>query len=345
MKAMLRHTYGSPDVLGMAHIETPTPRADEVLIQVRAASVNAADWRMLRADPFLARLDVGLLTPRNKILGFDVAGRVEAVGDAVTRFQPGDAVFGNLFELRGGAFAEYVAAPERLLVPKPANLSFAQAAAVPMAGVTALRGLRRHGPLQPGQQVLINGASGGVGTFAVQLAKAFGAEVTAVVSPRNINQARSLGADHVVDYTITDFTQSGERYDLILAVNGYQPIAAYHRALRPGGHYVMAGGSFAQLFQALLLGPWLSRKGDTTLTVLETKPGRDDLAFLKDLLEAGAIVPVVDRTYSLGAVPDAIRYLEAGHARGKVVVSVSDDGLEAADRVSGGVQERAAPGR
>ncbi|MBL8095756.1 MAG: NAD(P)-dependent alcohol dehydrogenase [Anaerolineales bacterium] len=345
MKAMLRHTYGSPDVLGMAHIDTPTPRADEVLIQVRAASVNAADWRMLRADPFLARLDVGLLTPRNKILGFDVAGRVDAVGEAVSRFKPGDAVFGNLFELRGGAFAEYVAAPERLLVHKPSNLSFEQAAAVPMAGVTALRGLRRYGQLEPGRRVLINGASGGVGTFAVQLAKAFGAEVTAVVSRRNIDQARALGADQVVDYTSTDFTQSGERYDLILAVNGYQPIAAYQRALRPGGHYVMAGGSSAQLLQALLLGPWLSRKGDTTIAVLETKPGRDDLEFLKERLEAGTVVPVVDRTYSLCQLPDAIRYLEAGHARGKVVVSVSADGLESADPVSEGVQGRVALGR
>jgi NADPH:quinone reductase-like Zn-dependent oxidoreductase len=201
MKAIVRHTYGSPDVLELAEVAKPTPRDDEVLIKVQAASVNAADWRMLRADPFLARLDVGLITPRNKILGFDVAGTVEAAGRAVKQFQVGDEVFGNLFDLRGGAFAEYVAAPERLLVRKPANLTFLQAAAVPMAAVTALRGLRAGGPLKPGQKVLIYGASGGVGTFAVQIAKALGAEVTAVVSPRNRDQARSLGADHVIDYT------------------------------------------------------------------------------------------------------------------------------------------------
>jgi NADPH:quinone reductase-like Zn-dependent oxidoreductase len=244
MKAIVRHTYGSPDVLELAEVPTSAPKADEVLIKVQAASVNAGDWRMLRADPFLARLDVGLVTPRNKILGFDVAGTVEATGSSATQFQPRDEVFGNIFDLCGGAFAEYVAAPERLLVLKPANVTFEQAAAVPLAAVTASRGLRHSGRTKPGHKVLINGASGGVGTFAVQIAKALGAEVTAVVSARNVDLACSLGADHVIDYNREGPLAGGEeRYDVILAVNGYQPIAAYRRALGPGGTYVMAGGS------------------------------------------------------------------------------------------------------
>lgn len=324
MNAIVRHMYGSPDVLKPAEVPTPTPQDDEVLIKVEAASVNAADWRMLRAKPFLARLDVGLLTPRNKILGFDVAGRVTAVGRAVKQFAVGDEVFGNLFELRGGAFAEYVAVPERLLVRKPAKLSFEQAAAVPMAAVTALRGLREHKQLQPGHTVLINGASGGVGTFAIQIAKAFGAEVTAVVSARNVELARTLGADHVIDYTREDFTRRAERYDLILAVNGYQPIAAYRRALRPGGSYVMIGGSTVQLFQALFLGPWLSKAGVSKLAALETKPTTEDLIHVKGLLDAGTITPVIDRRYPLCQVPDAIRHMEQGHARGKIVVTVQN---------------------
>ncbi|MEP7358975.1 MAG: NAD(P)-dependent alcohol dehydrogenase [Anaerolineales bacterium] len=323
MKAIVRYTYGSPEVLKLAEIETPTPQPDEVLVKVQAASVNAIDWHMLRADPFLARLDGGLLTPRKKILGFDVAGRVEAVGSAARQFRSGDEVFGNLFDQRGGAFAEYVAVPERLLVSKPAGLTFEQAAAVPMAAVTALRGLRDKGQIQPGQKVLINGASGGVGTFAVQLAKAFGADVTAVCSPGNVDLARSLGADHVIDYTQEDFTRNGQRYDLILAVNGYHPISAYRRALSPAGSYVMAGGSTAQGFQALLLGPWLSIRGDNKLGALETKPNRDDLDYVKGLLEAGKVAPVIDRTYALCDVPEAIRYLEAGHARGKVVITLA----------------------
>lgn len=324
MNAIVRHTYGSPDVLELTTVATPTPSDDEVLIKVQAASVNAADWRMLRADPFLARLDVGLIKPRNKILGFDVAGRVEAAGRAVTQFRPGDDVFGNLYDLRGGAFAEYVAAPARLLVRKPANLTFEQAAAVPMAGVTALRGLRHYGRVKPGDQVLINGASGGVGSFAVQIAKALGAEVTAVVSPRNLELARSLGADHVIDYTREDPLAGAEgRYDVILAVNGYQPIAAYRRALRPGGAYVMAGGTAAQFFQAMFLGPWMSKSSGLRLVMLETKPSTEDLAFVAELMEAGKVVPVIDRCYPLEEVPQAIRHLEAGHARGKVVIGVA----------------------
>lgn len=342
MKAIVRHTYGSPDVLQCAEVDTPTPKDDEVLLRVYATSVNAADWRLLRADPFLARLDVGLFKPRNTILGFDVAGQVEAVGAAVTRLQVGDAVFGNLYELRGGGFSEYVAAPERLLVKKPANLSFAQAAAVPMAAVTALRGLTAHGPLKTGDRVLINGASGGVGTFAVQIAKAYRAEVTAVVSARNVDLARSLGADHVVDYSKEDVTRRDERYDVILAVNGYQPIWEYWRALRSGGRYVMAGGSAAQLFQAMALGPLLSRTGDVRLGTLETKPTREDLEVVRGLIEAGQVSPVMDRCFALSQVPDAIRYMEEGHARGKVVVVVRDEAPETVDHCESVVQLSAA---
>jgi NADPH:quinone reductase-like Zn-dependent oxidoreductase len=324
MQAIVRHTYGSPDVLELAEIEIPTPRDDEVLIKVQASSVNAGDWRMLRADPFLARLDVGLLKPRNKILGFDVAGTVEAAGRAVTQFRPGDEVFGNIFDLRGGAFAEYVAVPERLLVRKPANVTFEQAAVVPLAAVTASRGLRHYGQVKPGHKVLINGASGGVGTFAVQIAKALGAEVTAVVSTRNMDLARSLGADHVVDYTREDPLAGGEaHYDVILAVNGYRPIAAYRQALRPGGIYVMGGGSGAQVFQAMLFGAWTFRTGDRKFRMLETKPSQEDLAFVAELIEAGKVVPVIDRCYPLEEVPEAIRYLEAGHPRGKVIIGVA----------------------
>ena len=326
MKAIVRHEYGSPDVLELEEAEKPTPKDDEVLIKVYAASVNAADWRFLRADPFLVRLDSGLLKPKNKILGLDVAGRVEAVGRNAKEFQPGDEVFGDILECRGGAFAEYVSVPERVLVLKPANMTFEQAAAVPLAAITALFGIRDQGQIQPGQKVLINGASGGVGTFAVQIAKSLGAEVTAVCSTRNVDLVRSLGADHVIDYTQEDFTQNGQRYDLILAVNGYHPISAYKRALSPKGIYVMVGGSAAQGFQALLLGPWMSRSGNQQMGRLEDERDRKDLLeFLKELLEAGKVVPVIDRRYPLSEVPEAIRYLEGGHAKGKVVITVESN--------------------
>ena len=327
MKAIVRHKYGSPDVLELEEVEKPTPKDDEVLIKVHAASANAADWRFLRADPFLVRLDSGLLKPKNMILGLDVAGRVEAIGVNVRQFQPSNEVFGDILECRGGAFAEYVSVPERLLVLKPANITFEEAAAVPLAAITALFGLRDQGQIQPGQKVLINGASGGVGTFAVQIAKSLGAEVTAVCSTRNVDLVRSLGADHVIDYTQEDFTQNGQHYDLILVVNGYHPISAYKRALRPEGIYVMVGGSMAALFQAMLLGPWMSRSGNQQMGILEAVPNKKDLLeFLKGLLEAGKIVPVIDRRYPLSEVPEAIRYLEKGHAQGKVVINVSGDG-------------------
>lgn len=323
MKAIVYTHYGSPDVLQLKDIAKPTPRDDEVLIRVHAASLNAADWHLLRADPFLVRLGAGLLKPKHTILGADVAGRVTAVGSNVTQFQPGDAVFGDISGCGFGGFAEYVCAREDALVLKPANTSFEQAAAVPMAAVTALQGLRDKGQIQSGQTVLINGASGGVGTFAVQLAKAFGAEVTAVCSTGKVEMVRSLGADHVIDYTHEDFTKNGQRYDLILAANGYHPLSAYKRALTPNGKYVTTGGHMAQMFQAMLLGPLMSMTGGKNMGFLAAKPNNDDLAYIKGLLESGRIIPVIDRCYPLGEVADAIRYLEEGHAKGKIVITVA----------------------
>ncbi len=319
MRAIVYHNYGSPDVLKLEEVEKPTPKDDEVLIKVHAASANAADWHLLRGKPFLVRLmGYGLLKPKNTILGSDIAGRVEAVGRNVKQFQPDDEVFGNI---RGG-FAEYVCAREDALVLKPANLSFEEAATVPIAAVTALQGLRDKGQIQPGQKVLIHGASGGVGMFAVQIAKSFGAEVTGVCSTRNVDMVRSIGADHVIDYTQEDFTHNGQRYDLILAANGYHSISDYKRALRPKGTYVMTGGSGAQMFQAMLLGPWISMTGSKKMGNLMAKLNQKDLVFMKELLKAGKVVPVIDRRYPLGETAEAIRYLEEGHARGKVVITI-----------------------
>jgi NADPH:quinone reductase-like Zn-dependent oxidoreductase len=322
VKAIVHTKYGPPDVLQLTEVEKPTPQDDEVLIKVHAAAANAADWHLLRGDPFIVRLMLGLLKPKNEILGADVAGRVEAVGRNVKQFQPGDEVFGDLSGCGWGGFAEYVCASENALALKPANITFEEAAAVPMAAVTALQGLRDKGQIQSRQKVLINGASGGVGTFAVQIAKAFGAEVTAVCSTRNLDMARSVGADHVIDYTQEDFAQNGQCYDLILAANGHRSILAYKRALCPTGIYVMTGGSGAQMFQAMLLGPVISMVGSKKMGNLLMKPNRKDLVFMKELLEAGKVAPVIDRCYPLSEVPEAIRYLEAGHARGKVVIDI-----------------------
>jgi NADPH:quinone reductase-like Zn-dependent oxidoreductase len=325
MRAIVYRTYGSPDVLKLEEVAKPTPRDDEVLIHVYTAAINAADWHLLTADIFLVRLNVGLLKPKHQILGADVAGRVEAIGRTVTQFQPGDEVFGDLSLSGRGAFAEYVCAHEDALVAKPANLTFEEAAAVPLSAVTALQALRDKGQIQPGQKVLIHGASGGVGTYAVQLAKAFGAEVTAVCSTRNVDLVRSLGADHVIDYTQADFTKQGQRYDLILAANGYHPIWAYKRALTPKGRYVMTGGSMAQFGQAVLLGPLLSMTGNNKMGNMLARPNQKDLAFIKELLEAGKVKPVIDRRYPLREVPMAIRYLGEGHAKGKIVITVEQN--------------------
>jgi NADPH:quinone reductase-like Zn-dependent oxidoreductase len=323
MKATIYTKYGPPDVLQFKEVEKPTPKDNEILIKVHAASVNAADWHLLRAKPFLVRLmGMGLLKPKNKILGADIAGQVEAVGRNVKQFQPGDDVFGDIFDCGLGGFAEYVCAREDALVLKPASITFEEAAAVPLAALTALHGLRDKGQIQPGQKVLVNGASGGVGTFAVQLAKYFGAEVTTVCSTRNLDMMRTLGADHVIDYTQEDFTKNGQHYDLILAANGYHSIFDYKRALSPKGIYVMSGGSVAQMFQAMLLGPWISMTGSKKMGSVSSKPNKKDLVFMKELLEAGKIAPVIDRRYPLGEVAEAIRYLEEGHAKGKLVITM-----------------------
>jgi NADPH:quinone reductase-like Zn-dependent oxidoreductase len=323
MKAMMRHQYGSPDVLKLEEVDTPSLGEENVLLKIYAASVNALDWHLLSADVFLVRLmGQGLLRPKNPNLGADAAGVVEAVGSQVEQFQRGDEVFGDIAPWGLGSFAEYTVVPEDALVLKPANLSFEEAAAVPVAALTALQGLRDLGQIQPGQKVLIQGAAGGVGTFAVQIAKALGAEVTAVCSTRNLDQARSLGAKHFIDYTQEDFTRNGQQYDLILAVNGYHPITAYRRALTPRGIYVMAGGTMAQIFQAILLGPRLSKTGGKRMVALSAKTNKKDLLFLKELLEAGKILPVIDRCYPLSETAQALRYLGQGHARAKVVITI-----------------------
>ena len=324
MKAIVCTKYGSPDVLQLQEVAKPAPKDDEVLIKIHAASVNARDWRFMRAKPFFIRLRPGgFLQPKNKILGADLAGRVEAIGNNVKQFRPGDEVFGYLPSATGrGTFTEYVCAKENMITLKPANITFEQAAAVPVAAMTALQGLRDKGNIQPGQKVLINGASGGVGTFAVQIAKAFGAEVTAVCSTRNLELVRSLGADHVIDYKVEDFTQNGQQYDLILAVNGYHPISDYLHALRPEGTYVVAGGSMAQLFQAASNGKRISKTGSQKIVVVSLVQSQKDLIFMKELLESGKIMPVVDGCYPLNKTPEAFWYFEKEHPKGKVVITM-----------------------
>lgn len=326
MKAIVFTRYGSPDVLQVTTAARPTPKDDEVLVRVHAASVNAADGFTIRGTPFIVRLIVGgLRRPKYTIPGSDMAGIVEAVGSKVTRFKPGDAVFGDLSGSGWGAFAEYACAKETALAFKPEQISFEDAAAVPMAAVTALQGLRTKGHIQPGQKVAINGASGGVGTFAVQIAKALGADVTAIGSTAKMDLMRSLGADHVIDYTREDFTQSGEKYDLIVAANGYHPLRHYRRALRPGGRYVMTGGSGKQIAEALFLGPLFSLFSRKKLGNLMAQTNADDLAFVAGLLAAGKVRPVIDRCYPLSETADAIRYIETKHARGKLVISIHAD--------------------
>jgi len=320
MKAIVRTQYGSPDVLQFAEIATPAPADHEVLIKLCAASVNPLDLFLMKGAPW-DRVIPGRRTPKQKVLGCDIAGRVEAVGKNVQQFQPGDEVFG-VTGFEGNGFAEYVCAIEKKLALKPANLSFEEAAAVPIAASTALQGLRDKGRIQPGHKVLIDGASGGVGTFAVQIAKAFGAEVTTVCSTRNVEIARSIGADHVLDYTQVDFARSGQRYDLILAANAHHSILDYRRALRPDGIYVAAGGAVLRILQAFLLGPLLSLMGRKKVRFFIANINQKDLVFLKGLMEAGKVVPVIDRRYKLREAADALRYLAKGHAQGKVVLTV-----------------------
>src|SRR5438876_7214516 len=321
MKAIVCTQYGPPDVLQFTEMAKPTPKDDEVLIKIHAASVNPMDRFFMRGAP-LVRLIPGLRTPRHKVIGCDIAGRVEAVGRHVKQFQTGDEVFGGTGV---GAFAEYVCAPEDKLALKPANSSFEAAAAVTVAAITALQALRDKGRIQRGQKVLVDGASGGVGTFAIQIAKSFGAEVTAVCSTRNVGTARSIGADEVIDYTREDFTKSGKRYDLILGANAYHSIFDYRRALSQHGIYVMVGGGAVQILQIIFLGPLLSLIGSKKLRFILAKINTKDLAFLKDLLEAGKVVPLIDRRYALSGAAEALRHLEEGHAQGKVVITVEHD--------------------
>jgi NADPH:quinone reductase-like Zn-dependent oxidoreductase len=323
MKAIVYEEYGLPDVLQLKEVDKPTPKDEEVLVQVHAASINYFDWHILQGDLLLLRLTTGgLLKPKRKILGDDVAGRVEAVGGKVKQFQPGDEVFGFS---DSGAFAEYRCVPEDYVVLKPASLSFEEAAAIPNAAMPALQGLRDKGQIQSGQKVLIHGASGGVGTFAVQIAKSFGAEVTGVCSTRKLDMVRSLGADQVIDYTREDFTRSEQRYDLILAAGGSRSVFDYKRALHPEGVYVCVGGSFAQYFQAMLLGPLISRMGSKKLGSAFGKPDQRDLILLTELFKAGEVVPFIDRCYPLREAGEALRYYGEGHARGKVVITVHHD--------------------
>lgn len=322
MKAIVYREYGSPDELKLEEIEKPTPKNNEVLVKVLAASVNAADWYSLRGEPFLLRLTSGLFKPKNRILGFDIAGRVEAVGKNATQFQPGDEVYGDISAYGGGGFAEYVAIPEKVLALKPVNLSFEEAAAVPMAAVTALQGIRDHGQIKPGQKVLINGASGGVGTFAVQIAKSFEAEVTAVCSTSKMDMLRSIGADHVIDYTKEDFTRSGNRYDLIFGINGHHSLFDYKRALNPEGMYICIGGTMAQIFEAMLLGPLRSNGKQKLKGMGSAEPNQKDLEAMKRLIEAGSVVTVIEKRFPLSEVPEALRHLGEGHAIGKLVITL-----------------------
>jgi len=321
MKAIVYQKYGSPDVLELKEVEKPSPKDNEVLVKVHAASVNDWDWGLLRGTPFVNRLLFGLLKPKIKILGVDIAGLVEAVGRNVKQFQPGDEVFGDISGCGWGGFAEYVCARDNALAPKPASMTFDEAAAVPQAALLALQGLRDKGQIQPGQKVLINGAGGGAGTFAVQIAKSFEAEVTGVDSTSKLDIMRSIGADQVIDYTQEDFTKNGQRYDLILDIAAYHSVFDYKRALSPKGIYVMVGGSTARMFQVVFLGPWISMTTSKKMGILMHKPNKD-LAFMKELFEAGKVKPVIDKRYLLSEVAEALRYFGEGHARGKVVITM-----------------------
>lgn len=322
MKAVVHEKYGLPDVLEVKEVQKPIPNDDQVLIKVQAASLNVGNLILLKGEPFLVRFAFGLRKPKFTIAGSDIAGTVEAVGKNIKQFQPGDEVFGDLSECGWSGFAQYAVATEQAIALKPSKLSFEEAAAVPMAGATALQALRDKGKVQSGQKVLINGASGGVGTFAAQIAKAFGAEVTGVVSTRNVEIAESLGVDHVIDYTKENVTEKEEKYDVIISVNGINPLSAYNRILNQNGILVLVGGSISQLLLLMMVGPWMSMTGNKKMHSFMQKPKQEDLVFLKELLETGKIKSVIDRTYTLDEAPKAFRYLAEGHAKGKVVITV-----------------------
>lgn len=317
MKAIVYTKYGPPDVLQLKEVEKPIPKDHEVLIKVEAASVNPFDWHFMRGTPYLVRIQAGILKPKDNAVGVDVSGVVEAVGKDVKEFQSGDEVFGSC----NGAFAEYVSASEKGLVKKPDNLTFEQAASVPVAAFTALQGLRDKGQIQPGQRVLINGASGGVGTFAVQIAKSFGAEVTGVCSTRNVDMVRSIGADFVIDYTQEDFTQSAKHYDLIFDTIGNRSLSNCRRILSSNGILVIVGGPMNRALRASVMSRFVSQK----MLMFMALRSKKDLIVMHDLLISGKVTPVIDRRYSLNEVPQAIRYLEEGHARGKVIITMEQN--------------------
>lgn len=321
MKAIVCEEYGTPEVLHVRDVEKPVPLDNQVLVKVHASSLNFGNVVLLRGEPYLARFAFGLRKPKYSIPGGDIAGVVEAVGKDVKEFQPGDEVFGDLSICGWGGFAEYATVPEHALALKPSNITFEEAAASPMAGVTALQGLRDKGNIQAGQKVLINGASGGVGTFAVQIAKSFGAEVTGVCSSRNVDILKSIGADHIIDYTKEDFTKKPDKYDLILGVNGSHPISAYKNCLKPNGIFIHVGGSEGQMFQTLVFGPLISMTGKKKMGNLLQRANQKDLNVLRALLETGKVKPIIDRRYTFSEVRDAFNYFEEGHAQGKVVIS------------------------
>ena len=328
MKAVVYYNYGSPDVLQLEEVEKPVPTDNQVLVKVRAVSINPYDWHFMEGVPYIARvLGFGPLKPTSPRLGVDFAGTVEAVGKNVTQFKQGDEVFGG----KGGAFAEYLVINEKFLVAKPANITFEQAGSVQIAGLTALQGLRDKGKIQPGQKVLINGASGGVGTFAVQIAKSMGAHVTGVCSGRNVELVRSLGADHVIDYTKEDFTKGGQRYDVILDNVGNRSLSESRRVLTPNGRYVLVGGGgvndnrwigpFGAVIKTLLVKPFISQE----MNMMMSEVKKEDLTLLVELMQSGKVKPVIDKTYPFSEIREAIRYVETGRARGKVVVTLNDE--------------------
>ena len=325
MRAIVHTAYGSFDVLKYREVEKPTPRDNEALVKVHAAAINAGNMFMVSGKPFISRLSSGLLRPKHLNPGSDVAGRVEAVGENVTKFRPGDEVFGDNLPGGYGTYAEYVCVPQSEMALKPANVTFGEAAAAPQAATVALQGLRNVGQIQAGQKVLVIGASGGNGTFAVQIAKAFGTQVTAVCSTRNIELVRSIGADHIIDYTQQDFAQNGEQHDLIIAMAGYRSLQDYKRALRPGGIFVWAGGALKGLFQAMVLGSWVSRGENKKLTFLSHQSNRDDLVFVAGLMASGRVKPVIDRSFPLEETAEAFRHYKAGRMQGKVVITVVEE--------------------
>ncbi|WP_234387114.1 NAD(P)-dependent alcohol dehydrogenase [Aquimarina sp. Aq78] len=319
MKALMYHKYGSSDVLTLKEIPVPTPKENEVLVKIRATAINSSDWELLKGKPFFSRI-WGLIKPKYHILGSDISGQVIAVGNKVARFETGNEVFGDIF-LHWGGFAEYVCVDQELLLPKPEDITFEEASAIPQAGVVALQGLRYNGEIKPGQQVLINGAGGGAGTFAIQIAKSLGAEVTGVDSTRKLDLMRSIGADHVIDYTREDFTKNKQQYDLIFDIVGHRSVFDFKRILKPKGAYVMAGGSMRRLLQVLFCGPLISKITNKKMGLLMHKQNKEDIGHMLALRDAGKIVPVIDRCYPLSQAISAFQYFGEGLVLGKIIIT------------------------